>query len=137
MFSSRQKKRELSCTGRVLAFLTTNGKAKVKSFGERGRLPRGSHDCLTPRGQRHVAAFQALDTNSVKSNNFLMFGKIKTKGPLNTMFEVHFTHRNRVPEHSVLGGSQLGVRKQPAPRGQSPKRGLSERSHRQCAKKVA
>lgn len=47
-----------SRTGLVLAFLTTNGKAKVKSFGERGRLSRGSHDSLTPRGQRHVEAFR-------------------------------------------------------------------------------
>lgn len=111
MFSSGQKKRELSCTGWVPAFLTTNGKAEVRSLGERGRHARGSHGSHSQRPKAR-AAFQTLDTNSVKSNNFLMFGKVKTKAPLNTMFEVHFTHRTQDPEHSVLGASQLGVGKQ-------------------------
>jgi hypothetical protein len=76
-------------------------------------------------------------TQTVKSNNFLMFGKIKTKRPLNTVFEVHFTHRDRDPEHSVLGASQLGVRK----RTLHPGSGFPSRDfHRGCtdnAKKVA
>lgn len=66
---------------------------------------------LIARGQRHVRLFRHW-IQSVKSNNFLMFGKVKTKVPLNTMFEVHFTHRTQDPEHSVLEASQLGVRKQ-------------------------
>jgi hypothetical protein len=59
MFSSRQKKRELSCTGRVLAFLTTNGKAEVKSLGESGRHPGFSGLSYSKRPKARAA----LDTN--------------------------------------------------------------------------
>lgn len=107
-------------------------KPRWKAWGRAAGI-RASQDCLTARGQRHVRHW----TQTVKSNNFLMFGKIKTKRPLNTVFEVHFTHRDRDPEHSVLGASQLGVRK----RTLHPGSGFPSRDfHRGCtdnAKKVA
>lgn len=74
------------------------------------------------------AAFQVKDTNAVKLNNFLVFGKLKTQRPLKNMFEVHFTHRKlRLGDVSARSLSVAGKKAESAPRAQSPKPHLSKR----------